>query len=174
MGSVQFYKKQFPVEKYNEYMNGVDMADQLLEPCEPNRKSLAWFKKLGLHLIMRVILNSYLVYKNVANNKIDIQKYIQKLVQELLEAHSVGEKNVFKKYIADNPRAGRKRKREEVVHALVPLPQAPGSSVSRPKKRCRVCYPQRKQTRMCCIGCPEAPGLCSLDNFKIFHENKDD
>ena len=43
-----------------------------------------------------------------------------------------------------------------------------GSSKKHPTKHCRVCYPKRKDTRMCCTGCPDSLGLCSVEHLKIF------
>ncbi|KAG1682589.1 PiggyBac transposable element-derived protein 4 [Nymphon striatum] len=170
-GVRKVFKKPYQIEKYNEYMGSVDMADQLLEPYDPSRKSHAWFKKLGLHLVMRMLLNSFLVYRNTVDKGMKFRKYIEKLVEELLVTHNKNGKEIVDKFIESNPRAGRKKKREqeEVVHALVSIPQAEGSSVKRPTKRCRICYPTRKQTRTICIGCPDKPGLCSIEHFKAFH-----
>ena len=173
-GYRQTFKKPVVIEKYNEFMGGVDKADQLLEPYDPSRKSHAWFKKLGLHLIMRMVLNSFLVYKNKVNKQMTLRKYIVGLVEELITKHSKDGKSVFDKYVTENPRSGHKRKHEEVVHALVPIQQAAGTSKKNPTKRCRVCYPKRKDTRTCCIGCPDTPGLCSIEHFQIFHRRSDE
>ena len=166
-GVRKVFKKPCSIEKYNTYMGGVHMADHLLEPYEPSRKSHAWFKKLGLHLIMRLMLNSFLVYKNLVKSKLTLRKYIQTVVKELLVSHSHNGSVVMEKYIVDHPRAGRKRKPEKVEHALVPIP--PTECKKRPSKRCRVCYPKRKDTRSCCLGCPELPGLCSIEHFRAYH-----
>ena len=173
-GIRKVFKKPYQIEKYNEYMGSVDMADQLLEPYDPSRKSHAWFKKLGLHLVMRMLLNSFLVYRNTVNKKIKFRNYMQKLVEELLVSHNPNGKEIMNKFMESNPRAGRKRKwdQDEVVHALLSIPKNEGSSVQRPTKRCRVCYEnnkKRKNTRTHCIGCPDKPGLCSIEHFKIFH-----
>ena len=72
-GTRQTFKKPSVIEKYNQYMGGVDRADQLLEPYDSSRKSLAWFKKLGLYLITRMVLNSFLVYKNKVNKKLKLR-----------------------------------------------------------------------------------------------------
>ena len=66
-GTSKVFKILFSIEKYNQYMGGGDKANQLLEPCDPSTKSHAWFKKLGLQLVMRMVFNSYLVYKNMVN-----------------------------------------------------------------------------------------------------------
>ena len=60
---------------------------------------------------------------------------------------SLGPQSPKEKYVADHPRTGRKRRHEEVVHALAPIQQAPGSSKKHPTKHCHVCYPKWKDTR---------------------------
>ncbi len=173
-GARKVFNKPLQIEKYNQLMGSVDMADQLLEPYDPSRKSHAWFKKLGLHFIMRMVLNSFLAYRNIVDKKMKIRIFIENLTKQLLVTHNDNGKTVFEKYIDNNPRAGRKRLREKVVHALVPIPQKEGNKVRKPTKRCRVCYPTRKDTRTHCIGCPDGPGLCSIEHFLIYHEGKDD
>ena len=63
-GTATEFKLPLQIQKYNEFMGSVDKADQLLKPYAFQRKSLAWFKKLGLHFIDRMVFNSYIVYKN--------------------------------------------------------------------------------------------------------------
>ncbi|XP_068238428.1 piggyBac transposable element-derived protein 4-like [Palaemon carinicauda] len=70
------FKKPHMIEKYNDFMGGVDKEDQLLEPIDPSRKSLAWFKKLGLHFIMLLMLDSFLLHKNKVNKKSTIKRFI--------------------------------------------------------------------------------------------------
>ena len=164
------YKKPLMIEKYNEFMGGVDKADQLLEPVDSSRKSMAWLKKLGLHFLMRLLLNSFLVCKNVVDKKCTFKHYILQAVEQMIETPSPEGVSVREKYVANNPRSGRKRKRPEVTHAFVPLQPIPGSS-KKPRKQCRICYPEvNKLTRMCCDGCPENPGLCSIEHFNMWHK----
>ncbi|XP_068220470.1 piggyBac transposable element-derived protein 4-like [Palaemon carinicauda] len=163
------FKKPHMIEKYNDFMGGVDKADQLLEPIDPSRKSLAWFKKLGLHFIMLLMLNSFLLYKNKVNKKSTIKRFILKAVEEIIETHSPKGIEVREKFIAANPRAGRKRKVEEVIHAFIQLAPTPGGN-QKPRKRCRVCKVEKK-TRYCCDGCPEKPGICSIEHFKEWHKD---
>ena len=165
------YKKPHMIEKHNDFMAGVDKADQLLEPIDPSRKSMAWFKKLGLHFIMILLLNSFLVYKNKVNKKCTFKRYILQAVEQIIDTHSPQGIEVKEKYVAANPRAGRKKKREEVIHAFLPLPPVPGGS-RKPRKRCRVCGSKaEKRTRYCCHGCSEKPGLCSIEHFKEWHSD---
>ena len=96
-GNRQTFKKPSVIEEYNQCMSGVDKADQLLEPYDPSRKSLAWFKKLGLHFVTRMVLNSFLVYKNKVNKKLKFRKYITSLVHRLIACYSKEGKAIFDK-----------------------------------------------------------------------------
>ena len=63
------------------------MADhcdcELLEPYDPSQKSNAQFKKIGPHLTMRMLLQSYLLYKNVVKNNMKTHKLMERLDEEL-------------------------------------------------------------------------------------------
>ncbi|CAH1957169.1 unnamed protein product [Acanthoscelides obtectus] len=52
-------QKPLPILQYNKYMGGVDDQDQVNSyyPCD--RKTLRWYKKLGIHFIQLMLLNSY-------------------------------------------------------------------------------------------------------------------
>ena len=60
-----FYNKPLHIDRYNTKMGSVDMADQLLELYAFERKSLVWFRKLGIHFIFRALVNAFIYHKNV-------------------------------------------------------------------------------------------------------------
>ena len=60
-----FFSRPLHIDKYNSLMGNVDMADQLLEPSEYGKKSLVWFKKIGIHFICRHPLNAFIAYRQV-------------------------------------------------------------------------------------------------------------
>ena len=62
-GDITDTKKPVQIEMYNRSMGSVDKADQCLEPYSYDRKSRAWFKKLGIHFFERMILNAFLLYR---------------------------------------------------------------------------------------------------------------
>ena len=61
-------------------MQGVDKADQMLKPVDPSRKSMAWFKKMCLHLLMRLLLNSFLVHVNIVDKNVPSNDLYYKLL----------------------------------------------------------------------------------------------
>ncbi|MPC28607.1 PiggyBac transposable element-derived protein 4 [Portunus trituberculatus] len=63
-GDIEMVKKKPTViQRYNEQMGAVDIVDQLLEPYDLTRKSTAWFKKLGIHMVSRMVLNARIIYQ---------------------------------------------------------------------------------------------------------------
>ena len=112
---------------------------------------------------------SSLIHNFIATKSLNFKT--PKNVLEFLFDYNSQAKNVFDKFLSANPRAGQDQN-SDPVHALVPIPQEDSNSKRRPSKRCRVCYPKRKETRKCCIGCPEKPGLCSIEHFQQWHNKQ--
>lgn len=164
----QFYNKPLHIERYNEKMGSVDLADQLLEPYATDRKSVAWFKKIGIHMLFRMTLNAHITYKNFTGDNIPLLEFITSLIKEILVEHNMGAAALalcFSK--------GRKRMRTEEsqptgeTHHFVKWE-------TKKKKRCRVCYPKRKETRYYCTGCEGQPGLCSMEHFNTWHSKPEE
>ena len=96
-----FYKLPFQIDRYNDYMGSVDKADQVLEPYSWKRKSLAWFKKLGLHFLDRMIFNSFIVYANAHDEyKKDYVEFIRDVSDELIRRYSPGGRAILEAYDA--------------------------------------------------------------------------
>jgi hypothetical protein len=58
----QFFKPNSIID-YNKHMGGVDLSDSALHHTFINRKTYRWFVKLALHFIVRLLFNSYIMYK---------------------------------------------------------------------------------------------------------------
>ena len=164
-----FYFKPLHIDEYNNLMGSVDKADQLLEPYAFERKSLAWFKKLGIHFIFRMLLNSHLAYKNrQPEYKKHFMDFILDVSRELLAHHNATAKDIIEKCKAQKRQRPQKNiPKDELAHQWVTIGD-------RRQKRCRVCskegnYKKRKDTRKCCAGCEGQPGLCSKEHFLKWH-----
>lgn len=158
---VDFYNKPLHIDKYNTRMGSVDFADQMLEPYETNRKSLAWFKKIGIHFMFRMLLNSYITCKAVGNYKHDFMQFILHTSRDLFRQFNNGARQLF-----DAP-ANQPRPKLPAGHILE---KVEGGK----QKRCRVCAPKRKDTRFHCPACPKQPGLCSMDHYLEWHKSSDE
>ena len=60
---VQQKMKPTAVIAYNANMGGVDKQDQMLQPYSAARKSLKWYRKLGIHVIQVALLNAHILYQ---------------------------------------------------------------------------------------------------------------
>ena len=167
-----FYYKPLHVERYNALMGSVDKTDQLLEPYAYDKKSLAWFKKLGIHFIFRSLLNSFLAFRNTTPDyKRDFMNFIIDVCGELGAHHSPGAMDIYKKDLELIRRplrsaATKKVKKEELLHCFIPFPQ------KKKQKPCRVCsntFGLRKDTIYHCPGCPGEPGLCCNSHYMAYH-----
>ena len=174
-------------------MGSVDQADQLLKPYSSGRKSLAWFKKLGLHFIDRMILNSFIIYKNqhpeaYKKKQRRLLDYIKELSTGLLMKYSEAAREMLTTYESTrkrNPKEGRRPaptmadQQPPLVAPVVPPPpmhqrikKPPTDKKAKPQVRCRECTHstgKRKETSWICAGCPEQPGLCTPECFTAFH-----
>lgn len=157
---VVFMNKPLHIEKYNQKMGSVDKADQFLEPYDLDRKSLAWFKKIGTHFIFRSALNAYLVWKNASNSKTSYMDFLECLVKELLREHNTGT-NKFSKDQEQKPLT-------PTTHQFVKW-----EKIGK-RKKCRVCYPKRRDTAYFCPACPGEPGLCCMTHYNQYHGKKNE
>ena len=107
-----YFKVPIQIAYYNEFMGSVDKADQVLQPYSWKRKSLAWFKKLGLHFIDRMLLNSFILYDNQhPQYRKDYAYYMQEVCIELIRRHCPAGKKILEEYeCQQTPRRVRPRK----------------------------------------------------------------
>jgi len=57
--------KPVEISKYNEYMSGIDRADQMVNYYSSPRKTLKGYKKVLFHLLDITIWNTFYLYKNI-------------------------------------------------------------------------------------------------------------
>ena len=159
-GIVEYENKPLHIAEYNKRMGSVDYADQMMEPYSSNRKSLAWFKKLGIHFMFRILLNSFITSKAVGNYRQRFVNYILQTSKELLSMYNPGARKIIDKQQA------------KILPLDLPTGHIHKKFEGTPKKRYRICYQLHiiKVTRYGCPKCPEKPGLCSYDHFKEYHE----
>lgn len=149
--------KPLPILEYNEYMGGVDRQDQMTSyyPCE--RKTLRWYKKLGLHIIQLMLLNAYYLHgKYSSQQKMSLYHFRLAVIEELL--------GIEKKATLDS------KATTVVSHHPTKIPDVSTKNETK-RKRCRVCSQNkiRKSTIYHCEKCPDMPGLCPGNCFVIYH-----
>uniref|UniRef100_A0A1B6DUS9 PiggyBac transposable element-derived protein domain-containing protein n=1 Tax=Clastoptera arizonana TaxID=38151 RepID=A0A1B6DUS9_9HEMI len=78
-------EKPLPVVQYNAHMKGVDRGDQMLSyhPCE--HKSITWYKKIFVHLMQMLVINSLSLYNmHSRKNKISLYDFRNDLIGALM------------------------------------------------------------------------------------------
>ncbi|GFX33405.1 rho guanine nucleotide exchange factor 10-like protein [Trichonephila clavipes] len=61
-GSKEEFECPVAIEFYNKIMGGVDLADQMANVYELDRKSCKWWKKVCFRLLMSAVVNSWIAY----------------------------------------------------------------------------------------------------------------
>ena len=82
---------------------GIDRNDQMVSYATTIRKSIKWYSKLALHLLLGTsIVNAHIVYQTATNKKIQIRKFREILVYQWCGASS-------ENTVSDNHRKKRRR-----------------------------------------------------------------
>jgi len=73
---MKFVKKKYPevIKTYSNLMKGVDIGNQLISYYELRHKTYKWWKRILFHLIDISIVNSFIIYKKVRDDKTITQK----------------------------------------------------------------------------------------------------
>lgn len=153
----QIRQKPVPIIHYNAKMKGVDRSDQLMSyyPCD--HKSLRWYKKVFVHVMQMMLVNSFKLY-NFANpdNRLSLYDFRLSVIASLLPPPL-------------DPAAKRPR-RCNTEHVLSRM-DAKNKKTSSGRKRCRVCYREgrNKKTFYICAQCPGKPALCPVGCYEKYH-----
>lgn len=155
-GNVKLKPNQ--IVQYNKFMSGVDRQDQMMAyyPCE--RKTLRWYKKIGIHFIQICMLNLYLIYiKNI--KKISYYDYRLSVINSLLSFKSNTPSPQVPILIRPEhlPTKVEKNKKNRPI-----------------RKRCRECAKEgtRTETTYFCSQCDGQPGLCLEPCFLNYHKQQ--
>uniref|UniRef100_A0A2S2NHQ3 PiggyBac transposable element-derived protein 4 n=1 Tax=Schizaphis graminum TaxID=13262 RepID=A0A2S2NHQ3_SCHGA len=54
--------KPEPIINYNRFMSGIDRQDQMNSYYPFTRKTIRWYKKIGIHIIQMLLMNSFYLY----------------------------------------------------------------------------------------------------------------
>jgi hypothetical protein len=147
-------KKPKMVIEYNRYMSGIDYHDQMLAyyPCQ--RKTIRWYKKLGIHLLQTILLNAHYLY-NSENPKISLYDFRLSVIRKLLGP----------------PPLTLPKQPKTKIH--LPSFCEKDSAGNTKRRRCKHCWnttKQRKVSLFHCPDCPNKPGLCLEPCFRLYHE----
>lgn len=142
---------------YNKAKAAVDLSDQMSAYSSPLRKTLKWYKKLGIELLLNTaVVNARVLYESTTKKKISVVDFRRLLAKQLIEG---SQENTG----LTTPRP-RRQKHE--------LKKKEGAAVST-RKFCRDCYKSNvelhgrnvaknktKKVSWFCTICPGNPHLC--------------
>ncbi|KAJ8930182.1 hypothetical protein NQ314_017046 [Rhamnusium bicolor] len=154
-------EKPATILHYNRHMGGVDRQDQMTSYYPASTKTIRWYKKLGIHYIQMMLLNSFFLYRKFSDHKMSLYEFRNSLLCSLLQIPATKENRMPKGRNASN-------------HVLTKInSKAKDGRINR--KRCRVCATKkiRKRTLYHCEECPEQPGFCVGECFDSAHELQD-
>uniref|UniRef100_A0A182KB20 DDE_Tnp_1_7 domain-containing protein n=1 Tax=Anopheles christyi TaxID=43041 RepID=A0A182KB20_9DIPT len=78
--------KPLAVMAYNIGKSGIDRSDQMVSYATNIRKSIKWYRKLALHLLLGTsVVNAHIVFQKATNIKIHIRTFREMLVKVWLE-----------------------------------------------------------------------------------------
>ena len=144
------------VDAYNQNMFGIDRSDQMLSYHSGLRKTIRWYKKVGVHIMEILLANAfYLYFKLTPSPKVkSMRKFNECVIRNLI----------------GKPKPKKHMVPQASFHYLAPIP--PTEKKKNPCRCCKHCSSngKRKETRYLCVRCPEQPTLCIDPCFGIHHQ----
>ncbi|XP_046398660.1 piggyBac transposable element-derived protein 3-like [Ischnura elegans] len=161
--------KPVAILKYNEGKSSIDLSDQLSSYSTPLRRSLKWYRKVALELLLGTsVVNAYFIFNQICGSKMQIVKFRENLIGSLLGNESQGDRSPTSLTL---PQTSRKRM---ATHSF--KKEEGGARINR--KYCRGCYEKKqlgeieknkvKKVTTYCDDCPKKPRFC-LDCFHKHH-----
>lgn len=127
----------FIIYKYNKFMGGVDLADNLISCYRINIKGKKWYWPLFTNMISLAVINSLKIYNIINNTKIDLLEHTRNIVTGLITANN--QTKFVRKSIL-----GRIQDSNMCNQPII---------VSDPEKRRRRCVECKSTTIYICKGC---------------------
>lgn len=154
------------VLKYNTYMGGVDLVDQVTQCYSSTRRTYKWYVKLFFSMLDKTIYNYLVIYKALHAQNITYLKMREMIINGLLEKYYVPNNHgTIERHSYNAPMRLRSRCFTDTI--------PPTNKKNFPTKRCVICTKngRRKETRYCCQFCDVA--LCVTPCFRLFHTQAD-
>lgn len=158
-------QKPKAIIEYNEGKSSIDQSDQMTSYNSPLRKSLKWYRKLAIEFILgTALVNSHIVYNQLADKKIKITEFREQVVRSFLTYDETAHENKTK----------QRPSRKSAIHKFLKK-QGPFDKV---RKYCKGCYAKKIQGKITknqvkkvvtyCETCEDQPHLC-LECYNILH-----
>lgn len=153
-------EKPLPIAEYNKFMSGIDRMDQMISYYPVVRKTLRWYKKLGIHVLQLLLYNSYLLYNKQSTKRLSYYDFRMAVIEEILPEET-------------RPKPSNQKSTQRVSEHTLEKIEIRGKDNRILRKRCRSCWKNgiRKDSPYHCTKCPDAPGLCVGTCFTEYHSN---
>ena len=117
------------MKDYNDCMSGIDRSDQMMSYHSGLRKTVRWYKKVGVHLLEMFFTNAYYLYHKFSTDN-EFKHQLD-----------------FKENVINSLIGERKRKKhmepKADFHYLEPIPA--GDKKKYPTRRCKQCWKQTQE-----------------------------
>lgn len=162
----QLKQKPSVVADYNEFMLGVDKLDQLMSYYSFLHKSVKWWRKIFFWLLEVVVINAYIIYKELARRRgerpMTHLAFRRKLIQSLSEPLRSSTPHSTRTELSHN------------IERLQPVPHF--IRKGRKRRDCVVCSNREGGTRHLtvyqCSTCLDNPSLCPSPCFEAYHTQR--
>ena len=158
-------EKPMVVADYNDYMLGVDKLDQLMSYYSFLHKSVKWWRKIFFWLLEVMVINSYIIYKELARRRGDKPMTHLAFWRNLIQSLSEPLRSSVPPSSRPGPRASQRLER------LQPVPHFP-----RKGRKRRDCSDRdggtRHLTAYQCATCFDDPSLCVDTCFEAYHTQR--
>ena len=165
------------VQEYIRNMKAVDMGDQIMSYNSILRRSHKWWRKLFIHLLNMVLLNSYILHKKYAQTKMSHENFTLRVISQWLQ-EGIEICNWTLPPLVSNKCEGENRLSER--HFPSHIPSSLGAKRSKPSRPCFVCAKiprvegiavSKKWSSFWCEECKKV--LCIEFCFKTYHTVQD-
>nr|CAH7713333.1 unnamed protein product [Callosobruchus chinensis] len=75
-------QKPMPIAEYNKFMSGIDLQDQMMAYYSSNRKTIRWYKKVGIHIIEMMLYNSFMPYNIHSEHRMSYLDFQHSIIEE--------------------------------------------------------------------------------------------
>lgn len=151
--------KPIIVTEYNKTKSAIDLSDQMTAYSSPLRKTIRWYKKLAVELLLNTaIVNAMILHNSVTKNKISVVQFRKKISEYLCK-----KTNDIENITTSRPR----RLKHELKRKEGPVRMT--------RKWCSGCYKENvshhdrkyaknktKKVATYCPDCPSQPHYCLI------------
>ena len=170
-------EKPEPIYYYVKLMGGVDLGDQLMSYYSFLRRSVKWWRKLFVHLLNMILLNSFILQKKYASEPLSHEDFRECIVNMLLTEGLEGCSFKLPAHISRREVSGS-RLTERHFPSFIPCQK--GAKRSKPTRPCFLCSLVKeidgvkknpKWSSYWCSSCKKV--LCVDFCFEAFHTQVD-